>query len=165
MFAVGQFVIYGHEGVCRVDGIGAVASAAGKLYYRLTPRYHDGTVFVPVDGTRIVMRELVSPEELEDLLDELPTLPLLTDIPPEGRQAGEYYRLLLARHSCRELLQLCKTLDNKQKHLPARRVSTTDLRGRKSAAEMLSEEFAFIWDVSLSEAESRLNACLAKAVL
>lgn len=163
MYQVGDHVIYGHDGVCRVEEIGTPNQSGfdrQREYYRLMPQHRSGTIYVPVTGTRIVMRPPVAPEELNALLNGFEELPLLEDIPAEGRQAGEYYRLLLARHSCRELLQLCKTLHTRQ-HSGSRarsKLNTTDQRSLKTAEEMLLEEFAFVWDISLEEAGQRLEA-------
>ena len=167
MYRIGEYVIYGHDGVCRVEEIGALGHSGPdreRQYYRLTPKYHSGTIFVPVEGTRIVMRPLITAEELEALLLGFPELPLLEDIPAEGRQAGEYYRKLLAKHSCSELLQLCKTLHVKQ-HAKTRsrsKINATDQRSWKTAEEMLLEEFAFVWSISPEEAGQRLNAVFAQ---
>ena len=58
MFSVGDHIIYGVEGVCRVDEVGRLKVAGldkNRDYYRLTPYYRGGTIYTPVDG-RAVMR-------------------------------------------------------------------------------------------------------------
>ena len=148
MFRIGDWVIYGHEGVCRVEDIGH-PSVPGldpkREYYCLKPYYHAGTIYAPVDG-KIVMRPVISRSALDDLLPRLPELTVLDDVPQNGRQAGEYYRALLAEHSCERLLRLCKTLYAKQASLmhTRRSVSATDLRSWKAAEEMLYGEFGFV---------------------
>ena len=52
MFAAGDLVVYGGEGVCRVERVGPSGMAyddGGRLYYHLTPLYRSGTVLTPVD--------------------------------------------------------------------------------------------------------------------
>ena len=47
MFAAGDLVVYGGEGVCRVESIGPSGLAyddGTRLYYHLTPLYRSGTV-------------------------------------------------------------------------------------------------------------------------
>ena len=66
MFAVGDYVIYGYEGVCRIDEIGSPGVSGfdrGRQYYRLTPHYRGGTIYAPVDG-RVRMRRVISREAL-----------------------------------------------------------------------------------------------------
>ena len=76
MFSIGDHIIYGVEGVCRVDEVGRLKVAGldkNRDYYRLTPYYRGGTIYTPVDG-RAVMRPVISREALEALLPRLPEL-------------------------------------------------------------------------------------------
>lgn len=154
MFAVGEYVIYGYEGVCRIDAVGNPDVSGldrSRQYYRLTPHYRGGTIYAPVDG-RVSMRHVISREALEALLPSLPELPPLEDIPENNRLAGEYYRSILAEHSCKRLLQLCKTFYQKQQRLIGshRSVNSTELRSWKTAEEMLYGEFAFVLGIEPS---------------
>ena len=50
MFAAGDLVVYGGEGVCRVEGIGPSGMSyddGDRLYYHLTPLYRSGMVLTP----------------------------------------------------------------------------------------------------------------------
>lgn len=112
MFSVGEYIVYGVEGVCRVEEAGKLKVAGldkNRAYYRLRPYYHDGTIYTPVDG-KAVMRPVLTREELERLLPRLTELEPLGDVPPDSRAAGEYYRAILSGHDCVALLRLCKTL-------------------------------------------------------
>ena len=147
MFSVGEYIVYGVEGVCRVEEAGQLGVAGldkNRAYYRLRPYYHGGTIYTPVDG-RAVMRPVLTREELERLLPRLPELAPLDDVPADSRAAGEYYRTILAGHDCVALLRLCKTLHAKQAVLAAsrRNVSSTELRSWRMAEEMLYGEFGF----------------------
>ena len=47
MFSIGDHIIYGVEGVCRVDEVGRLKVAGldkNRDYYRLTPYYRGGTI-------------------------------------------------------------------------------------------------------------------------
>ena len=62
MFAAGDLVVYGGEGVCRVESIGPSGLAydgGDKVYYHLSPLYRGGTVMTPVD-TAVLMRPIIS---------------------------------------------------------------------------------------------------------
>ena len=160
MFAAGEYVVYGHEGVCRVEEVGQLKVSGldkNRDYYRLTSHYRGGTIYAPVDG-RIVMRPVVSREELDALLPRLNELPLLDDVPDNGKLAAEYYRSVLAEHSCRRLLQLCKTIHHKQAQLAKarRNVNSTDLRNWKTAEEMVYGEIGFVLDIPPREVKTLL---------
>ena len=161
MFAVGDYVIYGYEGVCHVDDVGCPKVSGldkSKQYYTLTPHYHGGTIYAPVDG-RVLMRPLISRDELDALLPQLPKLPLLDDVPENSRMAGDYYRTILAGHDCTMLLRLCKTLHARQAERAVSRksVSSTELRNWKTAEEMIQGEFAFVLGIAPSEVGSYLQ--------
>ena len=77
MFSVGEYVIYGYEGVCKVEEVGHPALSGldrKREYYRLTPYYRGGTIYAPVDG-RIAMvtkdgsKLAVRRETLEELTE------------------------------------------------------------------------------------------------
>ena len=64
MFAAGDLVVYGGEGVCRVERVGPSGMTyddGSRLYYHLTPLYRSGTVLTPVD-TGILMRPVITRE-------------------------------------------------------------------------------------------------------
>lgn len=79
MFAAGDLVVYGGEGVCRVESIGPSGLAyddGTRLYYHLTPLYRSGTVMTPVD-TGVLMRSVITREEALALIASIPSLPAL----------------------------------------------------------------------------------------
>ena len=161
MFSVGDMIVYGVEGVCRVEEAGRLRVPGldrNRDYYRLTPYYHGGTIYTPVDG-RAVMRPVISRAALEALLPRLPELEVLPDIPTDSKTAGEYYRGILAGHDCERLLRLCKSLYQKQQAFAAARrsVSTTELRNWKMAEEMLFGEFGFVLGIKPSEVKNYLH--------
>lgn len=155
MFSVGDYVIYGYEGVCYVEEVGHPKVSGldkEKQYYTLTPYYHGGTIYAPVDG-RVLMRPIISRDELESLLPQLESLPLLDDVPDNSRMAGDYYRTILAGHDCRMLLRLCKTLHARQAERASSRksVSSTELRNWKTAEDMIHGEFGFVLGIAPHE--------------
>jgi len=165
MFSIGDYVIYGYEGVCKVEEIGHPRMSGldrSREYYRLTPYYRGGTIYTPVDG-RIVMRPVIAKSELESLIPALPKLPLLSDVPADGKLAAAYYREILAQHNCRRLLQLCKTLHAKQTELARNRksVNATDLRNWKTAEEMVYGEFGFVLGMPPTDVKTFLIRALA----
>ena len=165
MFAPGDYVIYSVEGVCRVEEAGQLnvpGLECGREYYRLTPYYHGGVIYTPVGG-KAAMRAVMTKPAVQALLPELAGMPELTDIPDDPRQLGAFYREILASHDCRRLLQLCKTIYNKQKQLAAKRkaVSATELRSWKAAEEMLHQEFAFVLGMQPSEIKTYLETAFA----
>lgn len=164
MYQVGDYLIYGFEGVCRVDGVGhpdISGSSRDRLYYSLTPYLKSGTIYTPVDS-RIFMRPVITRAEMDALLAALPQLPPCADVPSDNRAVAPYYQQLLRTHDCRTVLQVFKTLYLKQRALSGakRTVSATDMRFWKQAEDMLTNEFGFLTQQPAAEVSAALRALI-----
>jgi CarD family transcriptional regulator len=70
MYQPGELIVYGGEGVCRVEAIGPLKLSgmkSDKLYYTLQPLYRSGTVFAPVEG-KVFMRPVINRKQAEELV-------------------------------------------------------------------------------------------------
>lgn len=146
MFAAGDLVVYGGEGVCRVESIGPSGmdyDRSGRLYYHLAPLYRSGTVLTPVD-TAVLMRPVMSREAALALIGELPGLPPCKPEMPGLRAAKEHYHQLVQRCECRELAAMVHTICRRRawavRH--GKKVSQMDERYLKRAEEQLYGEMA-----------------------
>ena len=78
MYEVGDLIVYGRTGICEVTEITTLKMDGvpkDKLYYILRPvREKHGKVFTPVDNEKIVMRKVISKEEAEELIREIPQI-------------------------------------------------------------------------------------------
>ena len=146
MFQIGQLVVYGGEGVCRVEGIG-VPSIPGadktRQYYTLSPLNRTGQVLTPVD-TRVMMRPVMSRGEAEGLIASLSALEP-EEMPGGGvRAAKDYYHQLVMSYDCRRLAGMIKTVSRKRVRAmrSGKKVSQMDERYLKRAEEELYSELA-----------------------
>ena len=141
MYQPGDLIIYGGEGVCRVESVGPLALSdvkSDKLYYTLQPLYRSGTVFAPVES-KVFMRPVIDREEAEGLVRAIPDI---EEHHLEGRNlriAGEYYQKLMDSHNCADLVQLIKTIYSKHQSAQAagRKGGQVDERYRKRAEDTL----------------------------
>lgn len=84
-------LVYGSTGVCRVLSIDRRQERVGsirqeRLYYQLKPIYQGGLIYTPVDNDKVSMRPIISRQEAEDLISEIPTLhPAACRLPPLRR--------------------------------------------------------------------------------
>ena len=108
MFAAGELVVYGGEGVCRVEGVGT-PSLPGmdktRLYYTLAPLYRSGQVMTPVD-TRVLMRPLLTGQEVQELIGELDQLPEEQAESHNTRAIKDLYHQVVASYDCKRLAGL-----------------------------------------------------------
>lgn len=151
MFAVGDLVVYGGEGVCRVERIGPSGleyDGGDKVYYHLAPLYRSGTVMTPVD-TGVLMRPIISRQQAQDLIAALPTLPEQKPAERGMRAAKDFYHQLVLRCDCAELAAMvhgiCRKRDWALHH--GKKVSQMDERYLKRAEDQLYGELAAALDI------------------
>ncbi len=73
LYKVGDYVVYGMQGACRVEEITEVDFAEkGKLYYKLVPEADKkGEIFVSIDKGSKKMRDLMSKDRANEMLDKI----------------------------------------------------------------------------------------------
>ena len=102
MYEVGDLIVYGRTGICEVTEITTLKMDGvpkDKLYYILRPvREKHGKVFTPVDNEKIVMRKVISKEEAEELIREIPQIEGLWKREAErGKVQGMHEKLQMCR--------------------------------------------------------------------
>mgnify|MGYP000009350816 FL=1 len=151
MFAAGDLVVYGGEGVCRVESIGPSGLAydgGDKVYYHLSPLYRGGTVMTPVD-TAVLMRPIISRDCALKLIAALPALPEQKPAERGMRAAKDFYHQLVLRCDCAELAAMIHGICRKRawalRH--GKKVSQMDERYLKRAEDQLYGELAAALDM------------------
>ena len=75
MFEIGEYIIYGNTGVCKVGEVTkmkAPGTKDDKLYYSLEPVYDKGCrLFTPVDNEKVKMRPVLTREEADALIEHI----------------------------------------------------------------------------------------------
>ena len=101
MFKIGDYVAHYKEGVCEVVNIGKIdMGSSDKEYYTLKPVYDaGGTVYTPVDNKRDQIRKLITKEEAENLIKEMPKIDII-GVTNEKQREGMYKNALL-HNQCR----------------------------------------------------------------
>lgn len=146
MFSIGDLVVYGGEGVCRVERIGHSAISCAdptREYYTLAPLYHTGHVMTPVD-TRVLMRPIMTAAEAEAFVASLPTLEAENTAELNQRAAREHYQAVVTSYDCARLAAFMKTLYIKRAAAikSGKKVSQLDERYAKRAEDALYGELA-----------------------
>ena len=161
MFEIGELVIYGGEGVCRVERIGTAQIAGadkGRMYYTLVPLYRSGQVLTPVD-TGVLIRPVMSREEAEELIAALPEL-APEEIPGGGtRAAKEHYHTVVMSYDCRRLAGLIKALCRRRAAAlrRGRKVSQMDERYLRRAEDAFYGELAAVLSLEREAVADRIR--------
>lgn len=162
MYEIGEYVIYGTDGVCKVEKIGASSlpeMSQDKQYYTLCPIYEKGCEIVtPVDQSRVVMRKILGSEEVTALIDRIGDLPEIWV--REEKKREEDYKEVIRSCDCERLLSMIKTLHRrKQMRLDAgKKVTAKDMKYFAMAENNLYGEFAVVLKMSPMEVKNHIAA-------
>ena len=161
VFFKGEYVVCGNKGVCMVEDITTLdISGVDKKreYYILKPIYMAGsTVYVPMDAAGDSMRSVLSKEEAEKLVHDIPDIPLITIT--NDKMLEQEYRGCMKTNSCEELIKIIKTIYmRKQKRLEAgRKVTAVDAKYFKLAEDNLYGELAISLGLSRDAVENYIT--------
>lgn len=156
MFEKGDLIIYGGNGVCRVEEIGVPEGIPvmeeAKQYYTLIPIFGTGKIYIPTDAD-VFMRPVISREEALELISKIPEIQEDTCCNCDQRILAEHYRNCIQSHQCEDLVQLIKTVYIKNQALTAqgRKPGKTDVQYMKRAEDLLHGELSVALDIPLEE--------------
>ena len=152
LYQVGELILYGGTGVCRVTDIVAKKfsrTEPEKLYYVLTPLYSTGTITTPVENSKVFTRPVISRDEAIELIDTIPSIHAEAYHNSNLQQLESHYRSELESHDCRDLLRL--TMSTWQKKVERERArlkfGAVDRRYMERAENLLFGELAVALDI------------------
>ena len=154
MFSVGELLIYGTNGVCRVDEVcsSPFDAADTRLFYKLTPTPDRANlvIYTPIDNEKVVIRPLMSEREARELLDSLSEIGVI--VVPLEKKRRDIYRELVATAEPKVYVSIIKTVAQRReefkrtrRRLPdidndAEHIAKTGLYGELAAVLGLSRE-------------------------
>ncbi len=162
MFEIGDYIIYGNHGVCEVQDIGTISLAMvdrKKRYYTLRQVYkNEAVIYAPIDNPKTLMRYIMTKEEAEKLINEIPKLETVWIANEKEREIQ--YKSALKTCDCRELIRIIKTLYQRklERIKDGKKVTVLDERYFKLAEEQLYSELAFVMDLERNKVEEYLTS-------
>jgi len=152
LYQVGELILYGGTGVCRVTEIVAKRfsrTEPEKLYYVLRPLYSSGTITTPVENGKVFTRPVISRDEAIALIDTIPSINAEAYHNSNLQQLESHYRNELESHDCRDLLRL--TMSTYQKKVEREKAKlkfgAVDRRYMERAENLLFGELAVALDI------------------
>lgn len=160
MFREGDHIIYGGEGVCRVEAIGPAPIAGAdksRTYYTLVPLYQRGVIYAPTDIS-VRMRPVISADEAWALINNIPNMASEYARPADAKQALADYRAFLETYECEDLLNLIRMIyiKNESAITQGKNYSQTDDKFLKKARELLYGELAVALGIPAGEVEKTI---------
>lgn len=167
MYSVGDLILYGRTGVCRVEEISERLLSGEKtprLFYTLKPLYQNCNISCPADNGKLFSRKIMSAEEAETFIQSLPALEAEPYHNRNLNQLREYYRRQVESYDCVELARLCLSIQLKRQECEAakRKLGAVDERTLHEATELLFGELAAALGIEKSSVQSYIDAALAK---
>ncbi len=147
MYKIGEYLVY-RKSVCQVKEI---KEKEGNKYYQLVPI--DDTslkIEVPVEDKDKVLRNLISKEEIENLVKDMPNIEL---IDCNDRMIELEYRNLLATGNKEDIIKVIKTahLRNKARLENKKKMNEKDINYLEKAEKLLYNEFSIVLNLSLED--------------
>ena len=146
MFTAGELVVYGGEGVCRVEGVGpsrVPGAEKNRLYYTLSPFWRTGQVLTPVD-TRVLMRPILTREEALELISQMGSIEPESPALSSPRAIKEHYQQIVSSYDCHRTVGLIRGITAKRRRAleQGKKASQMDERYLKRAEDQLYGELA-----------------------
>lgn len=162
MHKVGDLIIYGNTGVCRITEI--TQKMKNRLYYTLQPLYQGCVIYTPVDNTKVYMRPIISADEANQLIDMIPSLKAEPYYNNMQSQLDEHYGDVIKTHNCQDLIELTMSIYAKKQYAEQqkRKFGIIDEKYRKRAEELLFGELGAALNIPKEQVSEYIETRLHK---
>ncbi len=143
MYSIGEYVVYGNKGVCRIDKIGPIdipGMSADRDYYTMTQVYSKSSViFTPVDNA--VLRRVISKDDTMKLIHD--SIEFEPEWIPNDKERERAFVETLRTADSEKLIRMIKTLAHRrdQRVADGKKATSTDERYYHAAEDILYGEF------------------------
>lgn len=161
MFEVKDRIVYGTHGVCEVMAVGRLLMSVAdhrRKYYTLRPLYQpDSVIYVPVDSRKVQMRPVLTEEEAERFLQEIPTIDTIWVVNEKEREFR--YKEAMLSGDCRNLVRVIKTiyLRRLSREKEGKKIAAVDERYFRQARDLLYGELSCVLSLDREEVESHIR--------
>lgn len=170
MFQIGELVVYGNTGVCRIEDI-VVGNdelqwlETGRKYYRLNPLYQSGAIYTPVDSEKIIIRSVISRDAANYLIDQMPQIRKNACQSQNIQEMRTRYQLASKTGDCVGLMTLAMSIYAKKQDCIAqkRKIGQMDERFMRQAEELLFGEFAVALEIDRDAVSAYIAERLGEA--
>ena len=155
MFKIGDTVVYGTEGVCKITDISKSDFSnmdTDRLYYILTPQSHKGSkIYVPCDNEILVsrMRDVMKKSEIVKLLKDRTISP---EWNADSRQRNKEFKEIIASYDREKMFGLARLLcEIKKSSDSVRRMYASDEEIFKKLLTIIYTELSLVSEISQDE--------------
>ncbi len=144
MFEKGDLILYETVGVCRIEEISRLEFLKNdRVYYSFVPIFEKDTmIYVPVDNDKVKMRPIMTREEAEAFIGQLPYIESRREI--NEKEKAQMYKEILLSGDHRELAAMIKGIFEvwQARKGKGSRLAVRDEESMKRAEKLLYGELA-----------------------
>lgn len=160
MFDIGEYIIYGNNGVCQVKEYMQMENGDGeRTYYVLVPlRMKGSVIYSPVDNKKVPMRKILTKQEADDLLEKAKEYEEM-DI-TECRGQEQVYKDILQNCSVQDNLRFVKTMYQRKlkREMAGKKITAVDEKYLFLAKDSLLNELAIALGVEVDMVDQLLES-------
>jgi len=161
MYQIGDLIIYGSYGVCKVETIGKIEIPGvdtDRIYYTLCPLYERGKVYTPTD-TNVFMRPIITNAEAKQLIAIIPSISEDEYDSSSGKLMEDHYQESMQTYDCVSLIKMIKTVYTKKVITvgQGKKLGLMDERFMKKAEDLLYGEFAVVLGIPKEDVKSYIE--------
>lgn len=154
MFNINDYVVYGSNGVCKVNDIKKETGMSGieEEYYILVPVYNERmTIKTPVNNPRVLMREVLTKDEVTELIKIMAKNEVI-DI-EDIKRRNEAFRIGLKSGDSEDLIKIINSikLEKKEKESLGKKLNKTEEDIMVNARKQLYQEFSIALDIEFDD--------------
>lgn len=161
MFKIGDTVVYGAQGICKIDSVETKLIGRQKQdYYVLKPIFNQNTsVFVPVDNEALTAKMLsaLTKSQINGLAKKVTDIDVIKA--SDENQKRELYKSILSSSNRERLVSLIKTIrfERDTRREAGKKLNISDEQTLRKAESLLYNEIAFVFSVEPDEAKNIIN--------
>ncbi len=160
MLNIGECVIYGSHGLCKVRAIlvpSFLERGNEKQYYEMISAVDTGSIlYVPVEGAEDKVREVIGADYAEGLIDDIEEVEEIEL--PEGKKAEPAIHEIIKRNVAEEMMGLVKSLRKIKaiREAEGKRFATLNEKYLNMAEKLLYTELAYSLETEKDFIKSRV---------
>lgn len=161
MFEKGEYVVYGSKGVCQVQDITHVdipGADKNRLYYILHPvQSSGGTVYLPTDSHKAVIRRVMTRDEANQLISDIPDIEQLWVTDDKKREVS--YKEAMRACSGKAWISIIKALHLRkcERDAVGKKITALDEKYLRAAEHELYGELSISLGVPREDMESYIR--------
>ena len=168
MFNIGEIIVYGTEGVFCVSDYARspVDKHDERVFYILKPAFSGdcNTIYAPSENGMVKMRAVISREEAESFIENMPSISALTV--EQEKKRRQAYKDAMHNADLGVYVSIIKAVQEKREEClkGRKRLSESDNEYEKRAKFCLYGELAIALGMGFNEVESYINQKLGAIV-